>query len=264
MTVIVADIGATNARFSFFRHGKMADIYQFACADFKTPQTMIATFKNNYAPDASSIVLGVAGAVLDNKVCWTNRDWSLSAAEMKKRLSFRKVILKNDVEIQAMSLPLLTKRDYIVLQRGKGLVGPKVLLSVGTGVGVAYYVNEDSFATEYGQTLLSTGKTLEKMITPMPILSQFKNKKEHSEQKFYQNLARITANLALSLKPIGGIYLYGRMLDEKEIKKVKFVDHFVAHPTMKKLLKEFPVFLVKKENLAFVGLKELVKKYDLS
>ena len=262
MTVIVADMGATNARFSFIRHGKMADVFQFACADFKNPEEMILAFKRIYAPKATSLVLGVAGPVSDDKVCWTNRNWSICAKSLKKNLLVKKVILKNDVQVQCLGLPLLKKTDYVVLQKGKRQTGPKTLLSVGTGVGAAYYINGESFSTEYGQTLMLTGEVLEKRICALP--SKGKKAQALSYQKFYSNLAEMTTNLALTLKPMAGIYLYGRMLDEKLFSKAKFVAQFNAHSTMKKMLQEVPIFLIKKENLAFLGLKELARKYGLS
>ena len=64
MTVIVADLGASNARFAVLQDGKVSDSYQFACDDFRNPEKMIASFKNNYAPDATAFVAGVAGVVL--------------------------------------------------------------------------------------------------------------------------------------------------------------------------------------------------------
>lgn len=256
MSIILADIGATNARFAVLQKGKTSDIYQFACDDFKNPETMINSFKNAYAPTAKALVMGVAGVVLNDEVRWTNRKWVLNAEKLKKKMSLKKVVLKNDVEVQCGALPLLKKTDFVVLQKGEKQEGPKVLMSLGTGLGVGYFINGTAFATEYGQTTALTDKTLEKTLLPMTGKQGFVQP--------YQMLAKAAMNLALTLKPMGGLYLYGRMLDEKLFKRAQFVACFNRHPNMQRLLKTIPLILIIKENIAFIGLKELAKKYDLS
>ena len=270
MSVIVADIGASNARFAVLQNGKMSDIYQFACDDFNTPEAMIAAFKNMYAPKAAALIVGVAGIVLHKKVSWTNRSWQLTENRLKKNLGFKKVILKNDVEVQCMAVPRLKAKDYYVLQKGQTMPGPKVLLSLGTGVGAAYYLNQMSFAMEYGQTLTEKGSPLEKMLAHLPakmdsvFAQKHKRQGDTSCQKFYQNLAYIVNNLVLTLKSSEGIYLYGRMLDVPTLKRVRFIQQFLEHPTMGSFLKTVPIYVIKRDNLAFVVFKELAKKYDLS
>ena len=181
----------------------------------------------------------------------------------------KKVILKNDVEVQCMGLPLLSKNDCKILQKGLRKVGPKALLSVGTGLGAGYMIQGNAFATEFGQTLVSEKKVLEKTLTHLPAKKDYKDQKsnkstEKSCHQFYQNLATVAMNFALALKPTEGIYLYGKMLDEQLISQTKFTQQFISHPTMRNFLKTVPIFLIKKENLAFLGFKELMKKYDLS
>lgn len=270
MTVIVADIGASNARFALLTKGKLSDIYQFSCDDFKNPEGMIASFKNAYAPKASALIIGVAGAVIDDKVCWTNRPWQLKVDRLKKKLALKKIILKNDVEVQCMALPCLKPKDFCVLQKGNVSAAPKALLSLGTGVGAAYYWDKMAFATEYGQTLLDSGVPLEKILHHLPanLGSVFgtkrKSKQQISCQEFYQKLAYIVRNFVLTLKPCGGLYLYGGMLDFDMLKKERFVPQVIVHPTMCSFLKSVPIYLIKQEHLAFIGLKELARKYGLS
>ena len=164
-------------------------------------------------------------------------------------------------------MPLLKVKDYKILQKVKNPQGTKALLSVGTGLGVGYFIKGMAYAAEYGQTLTEDGKILEKMLAHLPANTtnqKYFAKTDQNCYEFYQNLARIVLNLALTLKTTGGIYLYGKMLDEKLFVKSKFIRQFRTHPTMSSLLKCVPIYLVKKENLAIIGLKELAKKYGLS
>ena len=269
MSIIIADIGASNARFAILKKGKISDSYQFSCDDFKSPETLISLFKNVYAPNATSLLIGAAGVVVKNKVHWTNRAWQLDGDKLKKKLALKYVLLKNDVEVQCMALARLKTNDFKVLQKGNVLSGPKVLLSIGTGVGAAYLLNNTVFATEYGQTIVEKNLVLEKTLSHLPANKTSVFAKNHQRQgatcqKFYQHLAHIVMNMILTLKATGGVYMYGSMLDEKMLQQEKFVAKVLNHPTMKCFLQTIPIVLIKRQNLAFMGLKELARKSGLS
>ena len=266
MSVILADLGASNARLAVLKNNRVSDVYQFACDDFENAYKLLTFFKAVYAPKANALVIGAAGVLVNNQVSWTNRKWKISVRDLQKKLHLSKVILKNDVQAQCMGLTQLNPKDLKILQKGQILAGVKALLSLGTGLGMGYVAGGEAFASELGQTLTVQGKLLEKTLARLPANARRKAVTHSPEScdKFYQNLAQICMNLALTLKPTEGLYLYGKMLDEKWFVKAKFISQFKAHPTMEGFLKTVPVFLIKKENLAFVGLKELAKKYGLS
>ena len=119
MTVVVADMGATNARLAYITNRKISDIYCFACDDFKSPAHLIESFVHWYAQDTKSLLLGVPGTVLQNKVKWTNKNWTLDAQKLQQKLGMKHVVLMNDLEVQGAALPLLHKKDLVFLQKTK-------------------------------------------------------------------------------------------------------------------------------------------------
>jgi len=48
------------------------------------------------------------------------------------------------------------------------------------------------------------------------------------------------------------------------LQQEKFVAKVLNHPTMKCFLQTIPIVLIKRQNLAFMGLKELARKSGLS
>ena len=286
MTIIVADLGATNARLAWIKNGKLSEIYRFACNDFKSPTQLIESFMHGYVPKASYLLIGVPGAVINDKVKWTNRDWQLDAKQLKKKLGMKSVVLMNDVQVQGSALPILKKQDLLFLQGNKLGQGPKILVNVGTGLGSCYIIGDNVFPSEYGQTVLGNQQSLEtlvsgpafkklyqqitgeaNLVSAVKIAELCLNKDKEALQTyqyFYKVLAEVLMNLCLTLKATGGVYLCGGILDEKTLKSLKFAKSFTEHPKMKALLKSIPLIFIKKKDFAFLGLKKLAKQYDWS
>ena len=286
MTVIVADLGATNARLAVIKKGKLSDIYQFACDDFKNPEELLTSFMHAYAPDAKFLLAGVPGPVLHETVCWTNRSWHLDAHLFKTKLKLKEVVLMNDLQVQGMALDLLSKQDFVFLQKNRPNKEPKILVNVGTGLGACYLIDGQVFASEYGQSITLKGVSTETTISGpgfKKMLQHLKHTKkpvsavqiahEYAQgdvaaqavyQEFYTELSRVLRNFALTIKATGGVYFCGGILDEKTLRKLKFAQSFCNHPKMKKLLSQMPLIFIKKKDFAFLGLKKLVKKYGWS
>ena len=286
MTVIVADLGATNARLAYLKKGHLSDIYQFSCDDFDSPAQLIECFMILYAPDAKYVLAGVPGVVVDNKVRWTNRAWSLEGQQLKRHLKLKDVILMNDLEVQGTALSKLKKKDFIFLQGEKLKSGPRVLVNVGTGLGSCLILGKEVFASEYGQTLIDEEKTLETMVSGPAFkklyqllndqnapISALKIAEEYHEGKtsairvyslFYEKLARALTNLALTMRATGGVCLCGGILDEMTLKQTNFEELFRTHPKMGYFLKTIPLCYIGKKDFAFLGLKALAKKFGWS
>ena len=286
MTVIVADLGATNARLAFMKNGRLSDIYQFACDDFKNPEELLVSFMRGYAPDAKFLLAGVPGPVLNGKVCWTNRSWRLNARVLKAKLKLKEVVLMNDLQVQGMALDLLHKQDFVFLQKNRPSNEPKILVNVGTGLGACYLINGQVFASEYGQSVTPQNVSLETDISGSGFKRSVQRLKHTKEpvsavqvandyvqgsviaqaayKDFYAALARTLMNLALTIKATGGVYFCGGILDENTLKKLKFDQSFRNHPKMKPLLSQMPLIFIRKKDFAFLGLKKLVKKYGWS
>ena len=286
MSIVIADLGASNARFAIIQRNRMSDIYQFACDDFKNPLEMIQSFVKMYAPDAGYFLAGVPAPVFSENIKWTNRPWKLNSKELKRKLKLKEVVLLNDLEVQGSGLKALTKKDLIFLQGTKTNNGPKILVNVGTGLGACYIVDGKVYSAEYGQTLISAGDILEDVVSgpgfkrlyqtvagpKHPIsATQITDKclsgnrlAQKTYRLFYEDFSRTLMNLALIIKATGGVYFCGGVLDEKSLKQMHFANSFSNHPKMKGLLKSIPLVFIRKKDFAFLGLKELVKKFGWS
>ncbi|MBQ4472148.1 MAG: ROK family protein [Alphaproteobacteria bacterium] len=285
MTVVVGDLGASNARLAVYKNGRLCDVCQFACDDFKTPQSLIQAFIMMYAPDTKYVMLGVPGAVYKNQVKWTNRSWHLSGDKLKKQLKLRQVILMNDLAVQGVALSELKMADFAFLQKGRADAGPKVLVNVGTGLGACFVVNGDVYSAEYGQTMIG-GCTLEQSVSgpgfkkiyqkntkirkPVSAVKiemdcmQGDAKARKTYADFYKLLGVALMNMALTLKATGGVYVCGGILDEKTLRQMNISETFADHPKMKSLLKQVPLVYIKRKDFAFLGLKKLVRKFGWS
>lgn len=285
MAVVVGDFGATNIRLAVLRSGQMSDIYRFACDDFKDAYAVLQSFVYGYVPDVSSVLLGVPGPVVNGTVSWTNRSWKLNETKLKKMFNLQQVFLKNDLVVQGEALSCLSKKDFVVLQKGKVRTGVKVLANVGTGLGACFVCDDAVFSAEYGQTLFEDGLPLEAIVSATgfkalyadikgeegvstsEIFKRYQAKESsalETYELFYFYLGRTLMNLALTFQAVGGVYFAGNMLDEKTLKHFKIIEKFLDHPKMKPILKEIPVVFVKRKDFAFLGFTKLVKKYGLS
>ena len=98
--------------------------------------------------------LAVAGPVQNQEVRFTNLPWETSAAALAPRLGLPAVHLVNDLEAIAHGMPSLTPDERIPLQAGVVQHGPGLVISVGTGLGMAAWHEIDGkplvFPTEAG------------------------------------------------------------------------------------------------------------------
>jgi len=135
-TLLIADIGGTNARFALSdpdAPGFSCD-QTLQCADFDTADAAIAQYLENVgAPAPEVICLAAAGPVIDHTVRFTNNDWRISAAEMQTTYPGAAIRLLNDFEAIAYSVPFLSTESRLIErdQFTVAIVGP------GTGLGTA-------------------------------------------------------------------------------------------------------------------------------
>ncbi len=286
MGVILADIGATNARFCVLQNGHLSEVYQFVCDDFANPYQLIDSFIHLYGKVEDYMLIGAPGAVVKNRVKWTNRKWHLDGTLLKKKLKLKQVVLLNDVEAQGHALPLLTKKDFAFLQKRKLGQGPQILVNIGTGLGACFRIGNSVFATEYGQNIVANGQNIESLVSgpafkhlygsiskqkgsvPSVQITERYFKGDRAAQKtyqqFYLEFSKCLMNLALTIKATGGVFIAGGVLNETSLKKMRFTQSFVKHPTMKHLLKEMPLCYIKQRHFAFIGLKALAQEYGWS
>jgi glucokinase len=142
-TILLGDIGGTNARFALSSNGRMGPIETYHTADFPGIVEAIRSFLG-HVPEGSTIkraLLGVAGPVKDGHCTLTNIGWTIDADELREIFDLEHVDLLNDFAAVAWSLPHLDRGD--LLQIGGGSTShyePAAVLGAGTGLGLACFV----------------------------------------------------------------------------------------------------------------------------
>jgi glucokinase len=144
-TLLIGDIGGTNARFA------LADTHSpgfynkrtFQCADFLTADLAIKNYLELIeAPRPDIICIAAAGPIVDGNVRFTNNSWSLDVAELESDFDGARVHLLNDFEASAYSLPYLRKGDCLQIGSSPRTDLSKADYSIavtgpGTGLGAA-------------------------------------------------------------------------------------------------------------------------------
>src|SRR5262249_39484930 len=105
---LLADIGATNARFALLRRGgDTSPVRTLAVADYPQVTDAAGAFLAEQGVPLVGAVLAVAGPVESERVVMTNSRWVIDAAELREVLGVAAVRVINDFEATAWSLAAL-------------------------------------------------------------------------------------------------------------------------------------------------------------
>lgn len=142
MTGLIADIGATNARFACVDPaGVISCIEVFACADYPSLTEAARAYLAKHRLTATRAALAVAAPVLGDEIRMVNHSWVMSQREIKKDLALQALLVMNDFTAVACAIPHLTPDDYYLLGEGQVKKGAPVgIIGAGTGLGVAALV----------------------------------------------------------------------------------------------------------------------------
>lgn len=155
-TVVLADIGGTNARFALAGGAGTGRVTRLAVADYETFDDALAHFLTlrELPGPLRAAAIAIAGPVSRGEGSLTNSHWRFSEQAISERFAIPRITLLNDFEALAWGLPLL-KPEHLTR-----LVGPHpsaghlpgrqswpfvadngrlVALGPGTGLGVACY-----------------------------------------------------------------------------------------------------------------------------
>jgi glucokinase len=138
---LVGDIGGTNSRFGLVEPGSMTvtRIERLKNDDFASLEEVAAAYLERQGITAlGTAALDVAGIVTEDDFPLTNRDWMVRRAPLKAALKADRLIILNDFQALAMSLPYLDAADLIQIG-GEAPAKPsvKLVLGPGTGLGMA-------------------------------------------------------------------------------------------------------------------------------
>lgn len=140
--LLVGDVGGTNARFAAaYRRGDWIRIEQFkrySGIAFSNFNAALERYLETTGLHPAAACIAVAGPVRGGKVHLTNRDWSISEAEVSARFGIAKVLVVNDFVAMARSVPELEPEAFSVVFEGTPVPGaPLLVAGPGTGFGVS-------------------------------------------------------------------------------------------------------------------------------
>ena len=156
MTIVLGDIGGTNARLAFSNSesGNLKEPKIFNCVDFPTIEDLLTHYCKISEISPNSLSLAVAGPVLDDHVKLTNGNWEFSKQKIVKTFKLDRAIFINDFTAQAYAQVPYFLDDYEIeswskeqsepigklIEGKRNQEGHLLVLGPGTGLGVATLV----------------------------------------------------------------------------------------------------------------------------
>jgi glucokinase len=138
---LVADIGATNARFGLLdAAGRLLHTQTLPCAGHATLEEAVLTYLDAAKPDAHPVegAIAIAGPVTGDLLTMTNHPWTFSVKGTRDALGLDRLVVVNDFTAAAMAIPLLTETDRLQVGDGEAVAGEVIgVIGPGTGLGVS-------------------------------------------------------------------------------------------------------------------------------
>jgi len=150
--ILAGDLGGTKCNLGLFKQDgdklELIASQRYATRDYAQQpfENILTDFKARAAKltgaaldgNLSAAGFGGAGAVVNGVLHGTFVPWQLNAGKLAAELQIEKVLLINDVEATAFSLPHLAATDVLTLSAGAPQEpGTKALIAAGTGLGEA-------------------------------------------------------------------------------------------------------------------------------
>lgn len=162
--ILLADVGGTNARFALLgADGSLDAVEVLASADHASLSDAAGVYLEETGAAPGRAAIAVASPVLGDRITMTNRAWSFSADEVKRRLGLDDLKIVNDFAAIALAVPRLGPDDRMQVGGGAPRDGhPVGVLGPGTGLGVSALVPTDGaedkwtpLATEGGHVTMA-------------------------------------------------------------------------------------------------------------
>jgi glucokinase len=141
--LIVADIGATNARFAVIEAlGRPpVQLHHFGDKTFHAFEDCLAAYLaalGERAPRA--IAIGAAGPLANGGIKLTNRDWMIEPSRLARRFGLETLALANDLVASAAGIALAPSTAFLALSEPSARpTWRSLVIAVGTGLGVAWF-----------------------------------------------------------------------------------------------------------------------------
>ena len=137
---LIADLGATNARFALVDADSIDAPMALRCAAYPDLYSAASDYLEKVAPPRppDRAAIAIACPITGDYVEMTNHAWSFSVAELKGKLALDRLDVVNDFTAQALSVRHLTESDRAQIGPGQpNPTGPIAVLGPGTGLGVS-------------------------------------------------------------------------------------------------------------------------------
>lgn len=158
-SILVADIGGTNARFAIAdakdERISIRDAQAFRAEDFETIRDAADAYLESISVKPRRACFAAAGPVIDDGVDFTNSHWALRGPELAASLRLDQIRIVNDFYALAASVAYLPDDALIEVKAGTAVIdAPQLVIGPGTGLGQALIVPTPSgvkvVATEGG------------------------------------------------------------------------------------------------------------------
>ena len=143
--ILAGDLGGTKTLLGLFERGERRPRHILARAyptqEFDGFTAMLDAFARDLGRplEVDAAAIGVAGPVVDRRAQLPHVRWDVSATAIGEHLRTKSILLLNDLEAMAMSVPVLSDRETITLQPGIPKAdGNAAVIAAGTGLGEAY------------------------------------------------------------------------------------------------------------------------------
>lgn len=149
-TVLVADIGGTNARFALAEFDgalpRLRDVQSLPASRYASLQHAAEHYFEQVGLRPVHAAIAVACPVGTDEIRLTNRAWSFSRRELEHALGLQQLLMLNDFGAVAWAVPALGAGDVVPLYGPAALPAPSpvTVIGPGTGLGVALLVGDGS------------------------------------------------------------------------------------------------------------------------
>jgi len=142
-SILVADIGGTNARFGVWHKGALHFEQVLKCSSYAGPAAAAGKYLHDLRaahtlPVPRIAAFAVAAPLLSDRVALTNNGWDFSAAETRAALGLERLMFLNDFTALALAVPELQPDERYQVGGGAALAGAAIgVIGPGTGLGVS-------------------------------------------------------------------------------------------------------------------------------
>lgn len=140
---LIADIGATNARFALAESDRIYDEKILKCTDYAGIDSAAQDYLRMVGADTganmpSKGAFAMAGPLQGDEFKMTNHPWSFSIEQVRQTLNLQSLHIMNDFHAIALSVPHLKPQDLKQFGSGDAVPGGTIgIIGPGTGLGVA-------------------------------------------------------------------------------------------------------------------------------